>query len=59
MCARPSDLVRLAGSPARAAAVEAVLDGRPDDAEPDDGDMIAARLAHPTPPLRAIEGGRR
>ena len=37
------ELVRLAGSPARAAAVAAVLDGRPDDAEPDDGDKIAAR----------------
>ena len=40
---RPAALARLAGSPARAAAVEAVLDGRPDDAEPDDGDNGAAR----------------
>ena len=40
------ELVRLAGSPARAAAVAAILDGRPDDAEPDDGDKIAARQWH-------------
>ena len=45
---RPAALVRLAGALAPAAAVEAVLDGRPDDAEPDDaepddGDNGAAR----------------
>ena len=40
---RPAALARLAGSPARAAAVEAVLAARPDDAEPDDGDKIVAR----------------
>ena len=36
-------LLRLAGSPPRAAAVGAILDGRPHDAAPDDGDQIAAR----------------
>ena len=39
-------LVRLAGSPGRAAAVEAVLDGRDADAEPNDDDQIAARQWH-------------
>ena len=37
------NLIQLAGSPARAAAVAAIFDGRPGDAEPDDGDKIAAR----------------
>ena len=39
-------LVKLAGSPARAHAVECVLAGRDADAEPDDDDKIAARQWH-------------
>lgn len=37
------EIARLAGSPARAAAVEAVLAGCSEDADPDDGDRHAAR----------------
>ena len=39
-------LAKRAGSPGRAAAVEAILDGRDADAEPDDDDRIAARQWH-------------
>lgn len=39
-------LVRAAGSPARASAVQAVLDGHPGYAVPDDDDKILARFWH-------------
>ncbi len=53
MHTRPGDaqrarraLVKLAASPGRAAAVEAVLDGHDADAEPDDDDQVAALQWH-------------